>query len=226
MALRTEDKAVEEGLGPLPGQDRTGGAGTKREQDRAISDVVEVGASNLAWSQAADMRERLACHLPARRPGCPVARRPRLRPFRPRPGIWAGSARGCALTCVSHSPPTAGSRPSADTGAPRAGALTSPCVPPPAARPRMRALGRQRRGDRGPAPPEPSLCHGRDGDPGGDRRSRLLATPSTGTARKRRARPAPADPGRMAGGASAPCRKLGIEPTDLPLLGGKDSVPT
>ena len=74
MALRTEDKAVEEGLGPLPGQDRTGGAGTKREQDRAISDVVEVGASNLAWSQAADMRERLACHLLARRPGCPVAR--------------------------------------------------------------------------------------------------------------------------------------------------------
>ena len=93
--------------------------------------------------------------------------------------------------------------------------------PTPHARPRSAATRRPRA-----CSSEPSLCHGRDGDPGGDRRSRLLATPSTGTARKRRARPAPAGPGRMAGGASAPCRKLGIEPTDLSLLGGKDSVPT
>ena len=37
-----------------------------RAKAPAVSDVVEVGASNLAWSPAADMRERLARHLPAR----------------------------------------------------------------------------------------------------------------------------------------------------------------
>ena len=38
----------------------------RRAEEPAVSDVVEVGASSLAWSLTGAMRERLAHHLPAR----------------------------------------------------------------------------------------------------------------------------------------------------------------
>ena len=52
-------KITQKGLVPSAG-------GAARAKAPAVSDVVEVGASNLAWSLTADMRERLARHFPAR----------------------------------------------------------------------------------------------------------------------------------------------------------------
>ena len=62
VAPRPEDRAVEEGLGPPPGQDRAEGAGAGRWQGRSGEGARGLrrrrgGAPDLAWSPAADMRE-------------------------------------------------------------------------------------------------------------------------------------------------------------------------
>ena len=72
VALRPEDRAVEEGLGPLPGQDHAEGAGASQAlagplgRRRPRSPTSSGWAPDLASPPAADMRERLARHLPAR----------------------------------------------------------------------------------------------------------------------------------------------------------------
>ena len=62
VAPRPEDRAVEEGLGPPPGQGRAEGAGVGRRRGRSGEGARGLrrrrgGAPDLAWSPAADMRE-------------------------------------------------------------------------------------------------------------------------------------------------------------------------